>query len=489
MDELTAAGITDPDLRASYEECKRLNALHGKTYYLATLLLPKAKRPFVHALYGFARYADEIVDDLASELSVEEKSEVLSKWGNGVLADLKKGTSQDHVGRALIDTVNRFDIPHEHFEAFLHSMTMDLTVQEYENYDDLIEYVYGSAAVIGLEMVPILGPMHNDAFEAAKKLGIKATVYMPIGASLPKVEATRNYGARVVQQGGTFAECLKAAQEEAKNTGAIFIPPFDHIDVVLGQGTVGLEILQQHPDVSTIVVAIGGGGLAAGVAVAAKLAAAAQGRKIKVIGVQSEHAAAYPASLRAGKVTEIQTTPTIADGIAVSKPGRVPFELIKKYVDKVVTVSENDIAKAILVLLERAKQVVEPAGAVAVAALMSGKAKPKGKTVAILSGGNMDPLLLQRVIRHGLSTSDRYTNFSVMLPDRPGQLALTAEVIAGAHANVIEVLHTRHGNGLQISEVELNLSVETSGHNHRMEVVKALEKAGLRPKLQPSRED
>ncbi len=172
MDELTAAGITDPDLRASYEECKRLNALHGKTYYLATLLLPKAKRPFVHALYGFARYADEIVDDLASELSVEEKAEVLSTWGNGVLADLKKGSSQDHVGRALIDTVNRFAIPHEHFEAFLHSMTMDLTVQEYESYEDLLEYVYGSAAVIGLQMVPILGPLNNDAFAAAEKLGI-----------------------------------------------------------------------------------------------------------------------------------------------------------------------------------------------------------------------------------------------------------------------------------------------------------------------------
>ena len=172
MDELTAAGITDPDLRASYAECKRLNALHGKTYFLATLLLPKAKRPFVHALYGFARYADEIVDDLASELSIEEKAEALSNWGNGVLADLKKGTSDDHVGRALIDTVKRFDIPHEHFEAFLHSMTMDLTVQEYETYEDLLEYVYGSAAVIGLEMVPILGPLHNDAFEAAKKLGI-----------------------------------------------------------------------------------------------------------------------------------------------------------------------------------------------------------------------------------------------------------------------------------------------------------------------------
>jgi len=172
VDELTAAGITDSDLRASYEECKRLNALHGKTYFLATLLLPKAKRPFVHALYGFARYADEIVDDLASELSIEEKAEALSIWGNGVLADLKKGTSDDHVGRALIDTVKRFDIPHEHFEAFLHSMTMDLTVQEYETYEDLLEYVYGSAAVIGLEMVPILGPLHIDAFEAAKKLGI-----------------------------------------------------------------------------------------------------------------------------------------------------------------------------------------------------------------------------------------------------------------------------------------------------------------------------
>ena len=172
MDELTAAGITDSDLRASYEECKRLNALHGKTYFLATLLLPKAKRPFVHALYGFARYADEIVDDLASELSIEEKAQALSTWGDGVLADLKKGTSDDHVGRALIDTVKRFDIPHEHFEAFLHSMTMDLTVQEYETYEDLLEYVYGSAAVIGLEMVPILGPLHQDAYEAAKKLGI-----------------------------------------------------------------------------------------------------------------------------------------------------------------------------------------------------------------------------------------------------------------------------------------------------------------------------
>lgn len=324
---------------------------------------------------------------------------------------------------------------------------------------------------------------------AAKKLGIKATVYMPIGASLPKVAATRNYGARVVLFGATFGEALKAAQDEAKVSGAIFIPPFDHIDVVLGQGTVGVEIMDQHPDVSTIVVAIGGGGLAAGVAVAAKLTAQARGRKIRIIGVQAENVAPYAVSMKTGKLTEVVATPTIADGIAVARPGRVPFELIKQHIDKVVTVSENDIAQAILVLLERAKQVVEPAGAVAVAALLNGKAKVKGKTIAILSGGNMDPLLLQRVIRHGLSASDRYTNFTVMLPDRPGQLALTAEVIAGAYANVVEVLHTRHGNGLQISEVELNLSVETSGHEHRLEVVRALEKAGLRPRLEKSRED
>ena len=172
MDELTAAGIADPRLRASYAECKRLNALHGKTYFLATMLLPKAKRPFVHALYGFARFADEIVDDLASQLSTEEKAQALSSWGNKVLKDLRRGSSEDLVGGALIDTVNRFGIPHEYFEAFLHSMTMDLTVQEYETFDDLMEYVYGSAAVIGLEMAPILGFSDVAALESAKKLGI-----------------------------------------------------------------------------------------------------------------------------------------------------------------------------------------------------------------------------------------------------------------------------------------------------------------------------
>ena len=172
MSELNAAGITDPQLRASYSECKRLNSLHGKTYYLATLLLPASKRPFVHALYGFARYADEIVDDLASTLTAQEKAEVLRTWSSEVLRGLETGNSSDLVGRALIDTVQRFDIPHQHFVDFLHSMEMDLTVTEYQTFDDLYEYVYGSAAVIGLQMVPILGGDTVNSLEAAKNLGV-----------------------------------------------------------------------------------------------------------------------------------------------------------------------------------------------------------------------------------------------------------------------------------------------------------------------------
>jgi phytoene synthase len=181
MNELKAAKIFDDELRKSYLACKRLNSKHGKTYYLATLLLPPHKRPFVHALYGFARYADEIVDDLDSTLTPNEKAEWLNRWSNQILQDIRSEKSSDHIGRALIDTVKRFDIPIAHFEAFLNSMAMDLTVTEYQRYEDLMEYVYGSAAVIGLEMVPILGiaaKFQSDkkfrvaADEAAKKLGI-----------------------------------------------------------------------------------------------------------------------------------------------------------------------------------------------------------------------------------------------------------------------------------------------------------------------------
>ena len=172
MNELKAAGISDPELAKSYAECKRLNAQHGKTYYLATLLLPPAKRPFVHALYGFARYADEIVDDLASTLSDTQKAEALEKWGSSVIADIKSGKSHDHIGAALVDTVQRFDIPISYFEAFLKSMQMDLTITQYQSYEDLMEYVYGSAAVIGLQMLPILGTLSDEAYVAAEKLGV-----------------------------------------------------------------------------------------------------------------------------------------------------------------------------------------------------------------------------------------------------------------------------------------------------------------------------
>ena len=172
MNEWDAAGIVDPSLRASYERCKRLNAQHGKTYYLATLLLPPHKRPYVHALYGFARYADEIVDDLSSTLTDAEKADWLGRWGDTMLADIRRGRSHDPVGRALVDTVRTWEIPVEHFEAFLHSMRMDLTVTEYATYDDLYEYVYGSAAVIGLQMVPILEPTSPEAYERAQDLGV-----------------------------------------------------------------------------------------------------------------------------------------------------------------------------------------------------------------------------------------------------------------------------------------------------------------------------
>ncbi|MEN9993200.1 MAG: hypothetical protein RLY83_770 [Actinomycetota bacterium] len=318
---------------------------------------------------------------------------------------------------------------------------------------------------------------------AAKKLGIKATIFMPIGASLPKYEATKQYGATVVLEGAVFADTLAAAQAYAAKKGAIFIPPYDHLDVVLGQGTVGLEILEQVPDVENIIVSIGGGGLAAGVASVVQAYAAKHKRKIKVWGVQSENTAAYLPSLKAGKPVKIDAKRTIADGIAVSLPGKIPFDLIKKNIEKVVTVSEDEIAKAIVLLLERAKLVVEPAGAATVAALMSGAIKPKGKTVVVLSGGNIDPLLLQKVISHGLMAAERYTDVSVMLPDRPGQLVKTAAAIAAVGGNVVEVLHTRNGKGLDISEVELKLSIETAGHEHRDQVFQALRDAGLNPRV------
>jgi threonine dehydratase len=318
---------------------------------------------------------------------------------------------------------------------------------------------------------------------AARELGIKATIFMPVGASLPKYQATVDYGANVVLTGAIFDETLKAAKAFTESSGAVFIPPFDHMDIIRGQGTVALEILEQVPEVDNILVCLGGGGLTAGVAAAAKLKAQQLGKKVKVYAVQAELAAAWPPSLKAGKPVEIKVQPTIADGIAVARPGKVPFDIITQFVDKIVTVTEDEMAKAMLGVMENHNMVVEAGGSVGTAALLAKKLKLKGNTCVILSGGNIDPLLLQRVIRYGLVASDRYTNIAVMLPDRPGQLVRTAEAVAAAHANVVEVLHTRHGNGLEISEVELDLSVETRGKAHRDEVIESLKRAGLRPRL------
>jgi threonine dehydratase len=321
---------------------------------------------------------------------------------------------------------------------------------------------------------------------AARELGIHATIFMPVGVAIPKFQATRAYGADVVLSGSIVDETLRAAADFAAETGAVLIPPFDHADVIAGQGTLGLEILDEVPDVSTIVVPIGGGGLISGVASAVKQRAAREGRTIRVIGVQAANAAPYPASLEAGEPTEISLVATIADGIAVSKPGVLNFEIIRDAVDAVVTVTEDDMARALLVLLERAKLVVEPAGAAGVAAILAGHVQHEGpgSVVAILSGGNIDPLLMQRVIAHGLAASDRYLRLSIMLPDRPGQLARIAEILAGVNANVVEVLHTRHGNGLQLSQVELVVSVETRGTEHRQQVIQVLRQAGYDPVLE-----
>jgi threonine dehydratase len=318
---------------------------------------------------------------------------------------------------------------------------------------------------------------------AARELGIAATIFMPVGVALPKLQATRNYGAEVVLRGHAVDEALRTAAEFAATTGAVFIPPFDHPDVVAGQGTLGLEILEQVPDLQTVIVPIGGGGLISGVASALKQKLALEGRTVRIIGVQAENAAPYPISILNGVSTAITIRPTIADGIAVNKPGLLNFEIIKDAVDEIVTVTDDDIARAMLVLLERAKLVVEPAGAVAVAAIMTGQVTNAGVTVAILSGGNIDPLVMERVISRGLAASDRYLKLRLMLPDRPGQLARVAELISEANANVVEVLHTRHGRNALISDVEIELSIETRGPEHVQRVLGHLIEAGYEPRV------
>jgi threonine dehydratase len=310
---------------------------------------------------------------------------------------------------------------------------------------------------------------------AASLLGVKATVYMPEGAALPKVEATTRYGASVILEGLVYDEAFAAAEKYAEQQGAVMVHPFDHPDVIAGQGTIALEILQQLPETATIVVPVGGGGLISGVAAAAK----AVKPSVRIVGVEPDGAATVARALESGRVFQLPSLSTVADGLAAKQAGELCLTHVQRFVDEMVTVNDEEIAEALLLIVERAKLVVEPAGAAGVAAMMHGKARIKYPAVVILSGGNIDPLLLLRVIRFGMGTAGRYFSFSTMLADRPGELYRLSGVISDAGANVIGVEHRREGVALRLlGDVEITMQLETRGDEHVRTVIERLEEAG-----------
>ncbi|EIF00413.1 threonine ammonia-lyase [Saccharomonospora glauca] len=311
---------------------------------------------------------------------------------------------------------------------------------------------------------------------AASLLGTKATVYMPERAPLPKLAATRGYGADVCLHGEALEEAMAEAIAFAERTGAVFIHPFDHPDIIAGQGTVGLEILEQVPDVATILVATGGGGLVGGVASAVK----AIKPDVRIVGVQAEGAAAFPLSLSAGNPMRLESTQTMADGIAVGEPGSLTFEHVRALVDDVVTVSEESLSRAVLLCLERRKLVVEPAGAAAVAALLEHPGVFEPPIVAVLSGGNVDPLLLLQIIQHGMTAAGRYLSLRLRVADRPGSLAGLLSLVGELGANVLDVEHSRISGRLAMGEVEIALKLETRGPEHCADVAAQLQRAGYR---------
>ncbi|TCJ28635.1 threonine ammonia-lyase [Nocardioides jejuensis] len=311
---------------------------------------------------------------------------------------------------------------------------------------------------------------------AAQQLGIPATVFMPEGAPIPKERATRAYGAEVVFAGRYFDDALREALAYAARTGATFIHPFDHADVVVGQGTVGLEMLEQVPDAATILVPAGGGGLVAGVALAVK----SLRPDVRVVAVQAEGASAIAPSLDAGAPVALEAMNTMADGIAVGRPGEVPLALIRDHVDDVLSVSEESLSQALLSLVERAKMVVEPAGAAAVAALVEHPDAFSGPIVALLSGGNIDPLLLGKVIRHGLASAGRFLNLAVSLPDVPGALNALLTEIAAAQANIRTIGHDRTSSSLRLDEVEVRIECETRGTPHAEALIARLRELGYK---------
>ncbi|WP_127129761.1 threonine ammonia-lyase [Georgenia sp. SYP-B2076] len=309
---------------------------------------------------------------------------------------------------------------------------------------------------------------------AARELGITARIFMPLDAALPKVAATRQYGAEVVLGGASLNEALEAASAEAARTGAVLIHPYDHPDIVAGQGTIGLEILEQVPGARTIVVPTGGGGILAGIAVAVHQV----DPTINVVGVQADGAAAYPESLTQGRPVLRTDMHTMADGIAVGMPGEVPFRLIAEHVSELRTVTEEEISRAVLYLVERAKLVVEPSGAVGVAAVLAAPTTFNGPVVVVLTGGNVDPLVLLRIIRHGMAAAGRYLQMRVLVQDAPGSLARLLNELAASGGNVVSVEHMRTGAGLAVDEVEISVELETKGPEHCQSVLETLRERG-----------
>ncbi len=313
---------------------------------------------------------------------------------------------------------------------------------------------------------------------AADLLGVRATIFMPETAPLPKVDATRGYGAEVRLVGSVVDDTLDAARSFADERGASFVAPFDDIDVIAGQGTLGLELVEQATGAETFVVPVGGGGLVAGLAAALK----ARRPGVRVVGVEAAGAAAMTEALVARRPVRLSRLDTMADGIAVGTVSDLTLDHTRAFVDDVATVSEEQISTALLLLMERAKAVVEPAGAVGLAAVLADKVggPPGAPVCVVLSGGNIDPLLLMRVIQHGLVASGRYLVLRLVLEDRPGRLSELLGRLAAEGLNVIGVDHHREGPHLSLHEVEIRLTLETRDPEHRDEVVESLREAGYR---------
>jgi len=310
---------------------------------------------------------------------------------------------------------------------------------------------------------------------AARLLGIPATVFMPENTPLQKVHAVRDYGAKIVLVGRNFDEACARAQTCRKETGSLFVHPFEDPLVMAGQGTAGLEILAELPDLSTIIVPIGGGGLISGIATAIRETRP----KVRIIGVETAAAPTVHYSLKKGRLIEAPVATTLAEGIAIKRPGETTFGIIRELVDEVVLVEEEDIAQAIVLLLEQSKLLVEGAGAVSLAALLHGRiAKPEGKTVCLLSGGNIDVKTIATVVERGLVAGGRYLKLKVELEDVPGSLARLTTDIAATKANIYYINHDRRSIALRIGKTEVILELETRGYEHIREIIDHLENKG-----------